>query len=74
MTNLGTLFYDSNKSSVGYVSVLVAGESVDPKKATLVKMLILPNATDEGGSGFGEVKFFTRTNEFCIVAQSGVLK
>lgn len=45
-TTLGSLSYDPNNSSGGYVSVLVEGESFDPKKAVLVKLLIPKGATD----------------------------
>lgn len=46
VTNLGTFSYDPKKPRGGYVSVLVASERVDLKKATQVKLLIPPKATE----------------------------
>ena len=46
VTNLGTLSHDPKKPSGGYISVLVANESADPKDATLIKMLIPAKTTE----------------------------
>lgn len=46
VTNLGSASYDPNNVSTTYVSVLVAGEAVDPKNATSVKLFIPSGATE----------------------------
>lgn len=45
VTTLGSVSYDPKNASGSYVAVLVAGNNLDPKKATLVKLLVPPNAT-----------------------------
>jgi hypothetical protein len=45
-TNLGSLTYDPKITNGAYVSVLVEGESAEANKATLVKVLIPPRATE----------------------------
>ena len=45
VTNLGSVSYDPKNASGAYVAVLVAGNNLDPKKATLVKLLVPPNST-----------------------------
>lgn len=46
VTNLGSASYDPKNASTTYVSVLVAGETADPKTATFVKLFIPAGATE----------------------------